>query len=134
MRRLGELWPVSSLTIGGGGLGQLWGTTSRDQAVATMREAIDAGINLLDVAPRYGDAEAERVVGDAFGGQLPESVGVGAFPGRERERAILPIAPGAQWQPVLLSRARDADEHAAAGRVRAARADADRCLMSSRGR
>ena len=79
MRRLGELWPVSSLTIGGGGLGQLWGTTSRDQAVATMREAIDAGINLLDVAPRYGDAEAERVVGDAFGAQLPESVGVGAF-------------------------------------------------------
>jgi hypothetical protein len=50
-RRLGELWPVSSLALGGG-LGQLWGTTSRDEAVATMREAIDAGIDLLDVAPR----------------------------------------------------------------------------------
>jgi len=41
-----------------------------------MRETIDAGINLLDVAPRYGDAEAERVVGDALGGRLPESVRV----------------------------------------------------------
>jgi len=38
MRWLGELWPVSSLTLGGGGLGQLCGTASRDEAVATMRE------------------------------------------------------------------------------------------------
>ena len=76
MTRLGELWPVSSLTLGGGGLGQLWGTTSRDEAVATLCEAIDAGINLLDVAPRYGDGEAERVVGDAFDCRLPESVRV----------------------------------------------------------
>lgn len=74
MRTLGRLWPVSALTLGGGGLGQLWGATSRDEAVATIHEAVDAGISLLDMAPRYGDGKAERVVGDAFGGHLPDGV------------------------------------------------------------
>lgn len=67
---------VSALTLRGGGLGQLWGSTSRDEAIATAREAVDAGTTLLDVAPRYGDGEAERVVGEAFGGRLPEGVRV----------------------------------------------------------
>lgn len=73
---LGSLWPVSALTLGGGGLGQVWGKTTRDEAVATVREAVSAGITLLDLAPRYGDGEAERVVGEAFGGQLPAGVHV----------------------------------------------------------
>ena len=76
MRTLGRLWPVSALTLGGGGLGQVWGPTTRDEAVATVREAVDAGITLVDVAPTYGDGEAERVVGDAFGGRLPPGVRV----------------------------------------------------------
>jgi aryl-alcohol dehydrogenase-like predicted oxidoreductase len=41
-----------------------------------VREAVDAGINLLDMAPRYGDGEAERVIGEAFGGRLPDGVRV----------------------------------------------------------
>lgn len=75
-RTLGTLWPVSSLTLGGGGLGQVWGETSREEAVATMREAVDAGITLIDVAPGYGDGEAEEVVGEAFNGRLPDGVRV----------------------------------------------------------
>lgn len=74
MRTLGRLWPVSALSLGGGGLGQVWGQTTRDEAVATVREAVDAGITLIDVAPSYGDGEAERVVGEAFGGRLPDGV------------------------------------------------------------
>lgn len=74
MRTLGNLWPVSPLTLGGGGIGQVWGQTTRDEGVATVREAVDAGITLLDVAPTYGDGEAERVVGEAFGGRLPDGV------------------------------------------------------------
>ena len=35
-----------------------------------------AGINLLDLAPRYGDGKAERVVGEAFGGRFPPGVHV----------------------------------------------------------
>ena len=75
-RRLGDLWPVSTLTLGGGGIGALWGETTRAEAVATVRAAVDAGINLLDLAPRYGDGEAEAVVGEAFDGRLPHGVRV----------------------------------------------------------
>lgn len=70
----GQLWPVSSLTIGGGGIGQVWGRTSRAEAVATLRAAVDGGITLIDVAPSYGDGEAEQVVGEAFDGKLPDGV------------------------------------------------------------
>jgi aryl-alcohol dehydrogenase-like predicted oxidoreductase len=73
-RSLGRLWPVSVLTLGGGGLGQVWGPTTRDEAVATVREAVSSGVTLIDVAPRYGDGEAERVIGEAFGGRLPSGV------------------------------------------------------------
>lgn len=70
-RMLGSLWPVSLLTLGGGGLGQVWGETDRKEAVATAREAADLGITLFDMAPLYGRGEAEAVVGEAFGGKLP---------------------------------------------------------------
>jgi aryl-alcohol dehydrogenase-like predicted oxidoreductase len=72
----GSLPPVSVLTLGGGGLGQLWGKTTRDECIATVRAAVDAGITLLDLAPRYGNGKAERVVGEAFGGRLPAGVRV----------------------------------------------------------
>ncbi len=74
MRKLGSLWPVSALTLGGGGLGQIWGPTTTDEAIATVRLAVDRGINLLDLAPLYG--EAERVVGAAFDGQWPSHMRV----------------------------------------------------------
>lgn len=72
----GSLPPVSTLTLGGGGLGMLWGQTTFDECVATTKAAVDAGITLLDLAPRYGDGKAERVVGEAFGGRLPAGVRV----------------------------------------------------------
>src|ERR1700720_209250 len=72
----GRLWPVSSLTLGGGGLGMLWGPTTFDECVATVHDAVAAGINLLDLAPRYGDGKAEEVVGEAFAGRLPTGVRV----------------------------------------------------------
>ena len=70
-RKLGGLWPVSVLALGGGGLAQIWGETSRDEAVATVRDAVDAGITLFDAAPMYGRGEAEMVFGAAFDGTPP---------------------------------------------------------------
>lgn len=75
-RQLGSLWPVSALTLGGGGVGQLWGETTQDECIATVRAAVDSGITLLDMAPAYGDGEAEVVVGHAFEGKLPAGVHV----------------------------------------------------------
>ncbi len=74
MRKFGRLGEISSLTLGGGGIGQVWGPTSREESAATVREAVEAGITFLDVAPSYGNGEAESVIGDAFGGRLPDGV------------------------------------------------------------
>jgi aryl-alcohol dehydrogenase-like predicted oxidoreductase len=73
-RQLGQLGPVSALTLGGGGIGQVWGTTNREEARLTVLRAIEAGITLLDLAPLYGNGEAERVIGEAFDGSLPPGV------------------------------------------------------------
>jgi aryl-alcohol dehydrogenase-like predicted oxidoreductase len=72
----GSLPPVSVLTLGGGGVGMLWGATTDGECVATVRAAVAAGINLIDLAPRYGDGKAESIVGAAFDGRLPAGVRV----------------------------------------------------------
>ena len=88
----GRLWPVSALTLGGGGLGMVWGETTFDECVATVHDAVAAGINLIDLAPRYGDGKAEEVVGAAFGGRLPEGV-------RVTSKCNLGNAPRAEIEP-----------------------------------
>ena len=75
-RTFGRLGEVSVLTLGGGGTGQVWGPTTREECVATVREAVASGITLLDVAPSYGNGESEVVIGEAFGGKLPGGVQV----------------------------------------------------------
>jgi aryl-alcohol dehydrogenase-like predicted oxidoreductase len=66
-RDFGRLGRVSALTLGGGGIAGVWGSTDRAEAVATIHAAVDAGITMLDVAPGYGvDAESERAVGEAL--------------------------------------------------------------------
>lgn len=41
-----------------------------------MRRAAELGITLYDVAPMYGQGEAEKVLGEAFDGKLPAGVRV----------------------------------------------------------
>ena len=68
MRSFKPFGSVSALTLGGGGLGQVWGETTREEAVATARLALDCGITHFDMAPMYGRGEAEKVIGEAFKG------------------------------------------------------------------
>ena len=72
--RLGPFEGVSRLALGGGGIGAVWGPTTRDEAITTVHAAVAAGINLLDLAPSYGNGEAETVVGEAFAGRILEGV------------------------------------------------------------
>jgi aryl-alcohol dehydrogenase-like predicted oxidoreductase len=90
----GGLWPVSALTLGGGGLGMVWGETTFDECVATVHDAVTAGITLIDLAPRYGDGKAEEVVGAAFDGRLPAGV-------RVTSKCNLGNAPRAEIGPML---------------------------------
>jgi aryl-alcohol dehydrogenase-like predicted oxidoreductase len=71
-RQLGAIGQVSCLTLGGGGIGQVWGSTSREEGIATLRMAVDAGIDLIDAAPGY--KVCEELIGEAFGGRLPDGV------------------------------------------------------------
>ena len=59
---------ISSLTLGGGGIGQVWGESTSEEAVKTVHAAIDHGINHFDVAPMYGKGEAERIIGKSLNG------------------------------------------------------------------
>jgi aryl-alcohol dehydrogenase-like predicted oxidoreductase len=40
-----------------------------DQCIATVRRALDAGLNLVDTAPSYEDGYSEQIVGAALAGQ-----------------------------------------------------------------
>jgi len=69
---LGPFEAVSRLTLGGGGLGLVWGASTADEAIATVRAALDAGINVIDTAPMYGECEA--IIGAALQGAVPAGV------------------------------------------------------------
>ncbi|MFL5295020.1 MAG: aldo/keto reductase [Phenylobacterium sp.] len=69
---LGPLGEVSRLTLGGGGIGQVWGETSKEEALATITAAIDGGITVIDAAPMYGSCQAS--IGELFDGRLPPGV------------------------------------------------------------
>ena len=65
---------ISALTLGGGGIGNVWGETTRSESVSAVNLAIESRINHLDVAPMYGKGEAERVVGEALKGKDPTAI------------------------------------------------------------
>ena len=45
-----------------------WDLSGDEKSISIIREALDAGINLLDVAPVYGKGHSEKVVGQAIKG------------------------------------------------------------------
>src|ERR1700760_2122933 len=72
--QLGRFGEVSRLTLGGGGIGELWGRTDRAEAVATVHAAVAGGVTPVDTAPVYGPCE--QVIADAWNGRVPEGVRV----------------------------------------------------------
>lgn len=57
-RRLGRSGlSVSELSLGGAGIGGLYGPVRRDQGVSTIRRAVELGIDYVEMAPFYGDSE-----------------------------------------------------------------------------
>ncbi len=49
--------------------GDSWGSVDDQQSIAGIEAALDAGINLIDTAPSYGNGRAERIVGKAIKGK-----------------------------------------------------------------
>ncbi|MDT0303770.1 aldo/keto reductase [Streptomonospora wellingtoniae] len=66
-RRLGSTGPqVSALGLGMMGMSDLYGPADRDEAVATVHDALDAGVTLLDTGDFYGMGDNEMLLRDAL--------------------------------------------------------------------
>ncbi len=71
---------VSRISLGGfpfGGVNRSRGwdpftDEGKKLAIRTVHAAIDAGINLIDTAPSYGDGRSEEIIGDALDGRRRE--------------------------------------------------------------
>ncbi|RSM74610.1 aldo/keto reductase [Kibdelosporangium aridum] len=64
-RKLGDL-EVSAQGLGCMGMSQSYGPADRDESVATINAALDAGVTLLDTADVYGLGHNEELVGSAI--------------------------------------------------------------------
>jgi aryl-alcohol dehydrogenase-like predicted oxidoreductase len=66
--------------------GWMWGGTDQIESAATIREALDQGINLIDTAPVYGFGVSEEIVGRALA-----DAGL-------RSQAIIATKAGLEWR------------------------------------
>src|SRR5437660_1429528 len=58
---------VSRVALGTWAIGGwMWGGTDEAESIATIRAALDRGINLIDTAPVYGFGRSEEIVGKAL--------------------------------------------------------------------
>jgi len=73
MRNLGSL-TTSDLGYGAMALVDgMYGASDEDQAVSTLRHAVEAGATLIDTADAYGDGANERLVGRALAGRREDA-------------------------------------------------------------
>jgi aryl-alcohol dehydrogenase-like predicted oxidoreductase len=72
-RELGEL-EVSAIGLGCMGMSAFYGDTDEGESVATIRRALELGVNFLDTAQLYGPLTNEELVGRSVAGHRDEYV------------------------------------------------------------
>jgi aryl-alcohol dehydrogenase-like predicted oxidoreductase len=89
----GTALKVSRVAIGTWAIGGwMWGGTDTAESVATIRSALEHGINLVDTAPVYGFGRSEEIVGKAIA------------EGRLRADVVIATKAGLQWDGGKVSR------------------------------
>jgi aryl-alcohol dehydrogenase-like predicted oxidoreductase len=85
--KLGSTGPmVSAIGLGCMGMSGLYGPTTEDESIATIRAALDAGVTLLDTGDFYGIGHNETLLREALRG-------------RQRDSAVLSVKFGALRSP-----------------------------------
>jgi aryl-alcohol dehydrogenase-like predicted oxidoreductase len=78
---------VSRVALGTWAIGGwMWGGTDEAESIATIRAAVEHGINLIDTAPAYGFGRSEEIVGKALA------------KGNLRSRVLIATKVGLEWQ------------------------------------
>jgi aryl-alcohol dehydrogenase-like predicted oxidoreductase len=72
--------------------GWMWGGTDEAESIATIRAAVEHGVNVIDTAPVYGFGRSEEIVGEAVA------------EGKLRSRVIIATKTGLEWQDGKVSR------------------------------
>jgi aryl-alcohol dehydrogenase-like predicted oxidoreductase len=86
-RKLGAAGPqVSAVGLGCMGMSGTYGTADREESIATIHAALDAGVTLLDTGDFYGMGHNELLIGDALRG-------------RNRDEVLISLKFGAQRGP-----------------------------------
>jgi aryl-alcohol dehydrogenase-like predicted oxidoreductase len=89
--QLGKTGPmVSALGLGCMGMSGMYGPSDRQESIATIHAALDAGINLLDTGDFYGMGHNEMLIGEAIKGVARDRFEVSVKFGALRD-------PGAGW-------------------------------------
>jgi aryl-alcohol dehydrogenase-like predicted oxidoreductase len=105
--------PVSRIGLGTWAIGGwMWGGSDDATSIATIRSAVESGINLIDTAPVYGFGHSEEVVGKALKGL--------------REQAVIATKVALEWPDGKVRR------NATAARIRTEIEDSLRRLATDR--
>jgi aryl-alcohol dehydrogenase-like predicted oxidoreductase len=78
---------ISRIALGTWAIGGwMWGGTDEQQSIATIRAAVEHGVNLIDTAPAYGFGRSEEIVGEAL-----HDAGL-------RSRVVIATKVGLEWR------------------------------------
>lgn len=95
-RRLGNThMEVTVMSLGGAGLGGIFGTVGDSEGVAAVEKGLELGFNWLDTSPKYG--EAERRMGMALRGVSRDRYYISSKVGTHPARGVDYSSDAAYW-------------------------------------
>jgi len=96
LRQLGKThMKVTAVSLGGAGLGGIFGPIGDDEGVTAVEKALELGMNYLDTSPKYG--QAERRMGLALRGVPRDSYYLSSKVGTHPEKPGDYSAETARW-------------------------------------